>query len=220
MASNVSRSYKRSDASRFEIDRVLGQVVIGQDQSIYHCDGAIKPTLEPGQLRDNCVDCLKANLELLDIDLALRFPEVMWTALSNALLMPMAYTSPFFREFVIKVITPANWIKMEHLSNIHGADHSEEESEICGPLVVFAFELLNVEDPTFLRRCGLPSDVVAKYQDGGRKCAYCYGRSKQGPKMKLCARCRSSPYCNSDCQKRHWPKHKIVCVDVAHVADL
>ena len=39
-------------------------------------------------------------------------------------------------------------------------------------------------------------------------CSACYGKSE---KLKSCGKCFTASYCNVDCQKRHWPKHKKLC---------
>lgn len=40
----------------------------------------------------------------------------------------------------------------------------------------------------------------------------CAGCGKlQEAKMKLCARCKRAPYCSSQCQRAHWPVHKLEC---------
>jgi MYND finger len=31
------------------------------------------------------------------------------------------------------------------------------------------------------------------------------------PKMKVCTRCRRSHHCSVECQKLHWPNHKVHC---------
>jgi hypothetical protein len=39
-------------------------------------------------------------------------------------------------------------------------------------------------------------------------CAMCQSFQSQ---LQTCARCRRIRYCNSHCQKQHWPQHKLVC---------
>jgi len=41
-------------------------------------------------------------------------------------------------------------------------------------------------------------------------CKYYYTAHKANSPMK-CARCKSANYCNKDCQKAHWPRHKEFC---------
>eukprot|EP00613_Pedinella_sp_CCMP2098_P082362 CAMPEP_0171994774 /NCGR_PEP_ID=MMETSP0993-20121228/279129_1 /TAXON_ID=483369 /ORGANISM="non described non described, Strain CCMP2098" /LENGTH=492 /DNA_ID=CAMNT_0012647861 /DNA_START=58 /DNA_END=1536 /DNA_ORIENTATION=- len=37
-------------------------------------------------------------------------------------------------------------------------------------------------------------------------------------RMKKCSRCKLARYCSAECQKNHWPKHKLVCVKVSKTA--
>lgn len=40
------------------------------------------------------------------------------------------------------------------------------------------------------------------------RCSYC---NKYGNELKQCSVCKSAKYCNSDCQRSDWPKHKPLC---------
>ena len=31
------------------------------------------------------------------------------------------------------------------------------------------------------------------------------------PRMKICRACKEATYCNRECQKADWPKHKLIC---------
>ena len=31
------------------------------------------------------------------------------------------------------------------------------------------------------------------------------------PRMLMCGRCKTAKYCSKDCQKSHWPEHKVTC---------
>ena len=42
------------------------------------------------------------------------------------------------------------------------------------------------------------------------KCAFC---KKLSDNLKNCSRCGKVQYCDQDCQMRHWPEHKKVCVE-------
>ena len=39
-------------------------------------------------------------------------------------------------------------------------------------------------------------------------CSRCFRKNEE---LKLCSRCFTASYCNTDCQKSHWPKHRKLC---------
>ena len=39
-------------------------------------------------------------------------------------------------------------------------------------------------------------------------CSWCFSKCEN---LKLCGKCFTSAYCNADCQRRHWSKHKKLC---------
>ena len=43
-----------------------------------------------------------------------------------------------------------------------------------------------------------------------RCCAEC-GKEEGGVSLKTCKSCKLVKYCNADCQKNHWTKHKKLC---------
>ena len=42
-------------------------------------------------------------------------------------------------------------------------------------------------------------------------CADCGGVAGEGISLKACKSCMFVKYCNAECQKNHWPKHKAAC---------
>ena len=39
----------------------------------------------------------------------------------------------------------------------------------------------------------------------------CFHCGKHGHNLPRCRQCAQAYYCDSDCQRKHWPKHKPVC---------
>ena len=60
---------------------------------------------------------------------------------------------------------------------------------------------------SFIAPLGHADRVDAYRQHTARPCASCGKR----PAKKTCSRCKTSPYCDADCQRRHWPQHKKNC---------
>jgi hypothetical protein len=52
-------------------------------------------------------------------------------------------------------------------------------------------------------------------QCGRSDAAIAQSGSPNRSKLKRCARCGISAYCNAECQRLHWPKHKIECKALA-----
>lgn len=43
----------------------------------------------------------------------------------------------------------------------------------------------------------------------GSYCSYCLNERKE---LKVCSRCRQAFYCDTGCQKAHYPTHKAICL--------
>ena len=62
---------------------------------------------------------------------------------------------------------------------------------------------------------GPPTDeemgMVAMYPN--HLCATCGADKKQdGEDLMACARCHDRKYCSKECQRKHWKKHKVICM--------
>ena len=50
--------------------------------------------------------------------------------------------------------------------------------------------------------------IVNQTKFSPRWCSRCFTKDDE---LKLCGNCFTASYCNADCQKRHWRKHKKLC---------
>ena len=57
----------------------------------------------------------------------------------------------------------------------------------------------------------LPVSAAAASKPSMTRCAYCGKGEADGVKLLLCSRCRNVKYCDRECQKAHWPEHKLTC---------
>jgi hypothetical protein len=50
------------------------------------------------------------------------------------------------------------------------------------------------------------------------RCAQCSTLGERNKTLWACDRCKTSLYCNKDCQRAHWPEHKAACKTPAATA--
>ncbi|XP_076074330.1 ubiquitin carboxyl-terminal hydrolase 19-like [Mytilus galloprovincialis] len=62
----------------------------------------------------------------------------------------------------------------------------------------------NVYEVYILQRTVLPSQLP-------NRCASCRSLCPEGSKLKRCMKCYKAGYCDQQCQKNHWPLHKMHC---------
>ena len=60
-----------------------------------------------------------------------------------------------------------------------------------------------------------PAAVRSAIHDKDRACAYCGKVAEKGSTFSKCARCKTVAYCDADCQKAHWSRHKRECKELA-----
>ena len=50
----------------------------------------------------------------------------------------------------------------------------------------------------------------SSHRSSDRNCLYCLQKVEGSSR---CSKCRTALYCNRDCQEKHWPVHKNICID-------
>ena len=50
----------------------------------------------------------------------------------------------------------------------------------------------------------------SSHRSSDRNCLYCLQKVEGSSR---CSKCRTALYCNRDCQAKHWPVHKNICID-------
>ena len=61
-----------------------------------------------------------------------------------------------------------------------------------------------------------PDGKKDKTKTGGKKTMWvtvfrCFHCGKHGHNLPKCRQCAQAYYCDADCQRKHWPKHRPVC---------
>lgn len=51
-------------------------------------------------------------------------------------------------------------------------------------------------------------NIMSPTTQQGKTCGHC---SNTGDNLLRCSRCKCVYYCNAQCQKSHWPSHKVIC---------
>jgi len=111
----------------------------------------------------------------------------------------------------------ARWVDMWH-ENINGNYDSIDER--FQALKNIPSDMLNLDywhaqdDDTAWHKMSPTAFVQFRDFDAcARRCLSCKAREVLGGiKMKVCTDCRVATYCSSDCQRKHWPEHKAVCL--------
>ena len=56
----------------------------------------------------------------------------------------------------------------------------------------------------------------SSHRSSNRNCLYCLQKVEGSSR---CSKCRTALYCNRDCQEKHWPVHKNICIDSNNTED-
>jgi len=59
-------------------------------------------------------------------------------------------------------------------------------------------------------------NIDSSHRSSNRNCLYCL-QVVEG--CSRCSKCRTALYCNRDCQEKHWPVHKNICIDSNNTED-
>ena len=62
----------------------------------------------------------------------------------------------------------------------------------------------------------LGSMNIDNHSSSNRNCLYCLQKVEGSSR---CSKCRTALYCNRDCQAKHWPVHKNICIDSNNAED-
>ena len=78
--------------------------------------------------------------------------------------------------------------------------------EICNPV------------PTGKRTQATPTGqgVALPVEERSHQCSGCW---KFGSQLRRCSKCQSVRYCSVQCQKSHWPKHKVLCDAIKELSE-
>ena len=74
----------------------------------------------------------------------------------------------------------------------------------------------NVDDNNINNELSNMNIDSSSHRSSDRNCLYCLQVVKGSSR---CSKCRTALYCNRDCQEKHWPVHKNICIDSNNAED-
>ena len=100
------------------------------------------------------------------------------------------------------------------LSNGPASDDSSVNISTRQPSPEHAQQVLGTRSPT--TEHSVRDGTKPKKNINGNKSLWvtvfkCFQCGKRGHKLPKCTQCTQAYYCNADCQRKHWKKHKPVC---------
>ena len=54
-----------------------------------------------------------------------------------------------------------------------------------------------------------PKEVIERFNSG---CTFCHLTKGVVPRLRKCPTCHIASYCSKECQRKHWPMHKTLCI--------
>jgi len=72
-------------------------------------------------------------------------------------------------------------------------------------------ESMGIDTKSFIEKSEFVNALLDARNERKARCADCGGVAGGGISLKTCKSCMLVEYCNADCQRNHWPSHKIEC---------
>jgi hypothetical protein len=72
-------------------------------------------------------------------------------------------------------------------------------------------ETMGIDTKSFIEKSEFVNAVLDARNERKAHCAACGGVAGGGLSLKTCKSCMLVKYCTADCQRNHWPLHKIEC---------
>jgi hypothetical protein len=72
-------------------------------------------------------------------------------------------------------------------------------------------ESMGIDTKSFIEKSEFVNALLDARNKRKARCADCGGVAGGGISLKVCKSCMLVKYCNADCQRNHWPSHKIEC---------
>ena len=88
-------------------------------------------------------------------------------------------------------------------SAFHELPHGERQFYSMPPILIRNKEFNNEEGMHY------PKEVIERFNSG---CTFCHLTKGVVPRLRKCPTCHIASYCSKECQRKHWPMHKTLCI--------
>ena len=88
-------------------------------------------------------------------------------------------------------------------SAFHELPHGERQFYSMPPILIRNKEFNNEEGMHY------PKEVIERFNTG---CTFCHLTKGVVPRLRKCPTCHIASYCTKECQRKHWPIHKTLCI--------